>query len=294
MSNPYDIRTLSFVTSIIGLVLCICMLYVFKTRKTYSGFMQWTAASILNCIALGLVSYRNVLPDFVSIVVANLFIVAAVGLVVRGLELFTNRKRSLWLFVLIAIAAVILFPYFTYSMPSATARIAVLSVILAILFAYSAYIVRKYVPCLIKEQNRFLFVSLGILSVWNILRSFLTVFIEGHITDFMAASAFQGLSMTVFLCGYILVIVGLIILNFQKVEFDLSAAAEEVQTLRGIIPICSACKKIKDDQGTWGQIETYIRDRSHAEFSHGMCPDCMNRLYPDYADEVSDDKNIIG
>lgn len=294
MSNPYDIRTLSFVTSIIGLVLCIGMLYVFKTRKTYSGFMQWTIASILNCIAMALVSYRNALPDFASIIVANFFIVASACFVARGLELFTNGKRSLWLFVSLVIATAILFTYFTYNTPSVTARIIVLSVILAILYGYSGFIVLKYVPCLVKDQSTLLFVGVAILSAWNALRVFQTAFIEGHITDFMTAPVFQGVSVTVFLCGYVLVIIGLIILNFQRVEFDLSAAAEEVKTLRGIIPICSSCKKIKDDQGTWGQIETYIRDRSHAEFSHGMCPECMNKLYPDFADEADDDQNITG
>lgn len=57
----------------------------------------------------------------------------------------------------------------------------------------------------------------------------------------------------------------------------------EINTLRGIIPICTACKKVRDDQGYWQQVETYIRDRSGAEFSHSLCPDCVERLYPGYA-----------
>ncbi len=45
-------------------------------------------------------------------------------------------------------------------------------------------------------------------------------------------------------------------------------------------PICASCKKIRDDQGYWQQVEVYIRDHSDAEFSHGICPDCMAELYP--------------
>lgn len=55
----------------------------------------------------------------------------------------------------------------------------------------------------------------------------------------------------------------------------------ELKQLRGIIPICSSCKQIRDDKGYWNQLEKYIRDHSGAEFSHGICPDCINKLYPE-------------
>lgn len=66
---------------------------------------------------------------------------------------------------------------------------------------------------------------------------------------------------------------------------DQKKAEEEIKTLRGILPICSSCKKIRDDKGYWNQIEAYIRDRSEAEFSHGICPECAKKLYPDLVDE---------
>ena len=59
-------------------------------------------------------------------------------------------------------------------------------------------------------------------------------------------------------------------------------AEEEITTLRGILPICSNCKKIRDDDGYWNQIESYIHEHSHAKFSHGICPECAKKLYPDY------------
>ena len=62
---------------------------------------------------------------------------------------------------------------------------------------------------------------------------------------------------------------------------DLQRALAQVRTLSGLLPICSGCKKIRDDQGYWQQIESYIRDHSEADFSHGVCPDCTERLYPD-------------
>ncbi|MCG2750341.1 MAG: FIST C-terminal domain-containing protein [Desulfobacteraceae bacterium] len=57
---------------------------------------------------------------------------------------------------------------------------------------------------------------------------------------------------------------------------------EEIKMLRGILPICSSCKKIRDDKGYWNQLEKYIHDHSDATFTHGICPDCARRLYPEF------------
>jgi hypothetical protein len=59
-------------------------------------------------------------------------------------------------------------------------------------------------------------------------------------------------------------------------------ALAQVRVLRGLLPICSSCKKIRDEHGSWTQIEAYIDERSEAKFSHGLCPDCARRLYPGF------------
>jgi CheY-like chemotaxis protein len=67
----------------------------------------------------------------------------------------------------------------------------------------------------------------------------------------------------------------------SKVE-ALKRALEQIKTLRGIVPICAKCKNIRDDEGYWNQVEVFIRDRSEAEFSHCICPKCMEQLYPEH------------
>lgn len=67
----------------------------------------------------------------------------------------------------------------------------------------------------------------------------------------------------------------------ERLIADYQKAANEIKTLSGLIPICASCKKIRDDKGYWEQIETYIMERSDAEFSHGLCPECSKKLYPD-------------
>jgi hypothetical protein len=62
----------------------------------------------------------------------------------------------------------------------------------------------------------------------------------------------------------------------------LKDALKRVKTLNGLLPICASCKKIRNDGGYWEQVESYIRSRSNAEFTHGICPDCVRLLYPEY------------
>ena len=54
----------------------------------------------------------------------------------------------------------------------------------------------------------------------------------------------------------------------------------QVKTLRGLLPICANCKKIRDDEGYWQDVAVYVRDHTEAEFSHSICPDCLPQLYP--------------
>jgi hypothetical protein len=62
---------------------------------------------------------------------------------------------------------------------------------------------------------------------------------------------------------------------------DLAAALSSVKSLSGLLPICAACKKIRDDQGYWSQVECYVEEHSEATFTHGMCPECVKKWYPD-------------
>jgi hypothetical protein len=74
----------------------------------------------------------------------------------------------------------------------------------------------------------------------------------------------------------------------ERLIVELQAALASVKTLKGLIPICASCKKVRDDQGYWTQLETYLKEHSDAEFSHGLCLECMRKLYPDLAGKVEE------
>ncbi len=69
-------------------------------------------------------------------------------------------------------------------------------------------------------------------------------------------------------------------LQLEKTVSELEKALSEIKTLSGLIPICSSCKKIRDDSGFWTNVEHYIAARSDVDFSHAICPDCMKKEYP--------------
>ena len=71
----------------------------------------------------------------------------------------------------------------------------------------------------------------------------------------------------------------------EKLIGELQEALAKAKLLSGLLPICASCKKIRDDKGYWNQIELYIWEHSEAEFSHGLCPECTEKLYPGYHHE---------
>ncbi len=70
--------------------------------------------------------------------------------------------------------------------------------------------------------------------------------------------------------------------ELRKLNAELMDALDRVKVLSGMLPICASCKRIKDDKGDWNSMEKYISERSNAEFTHGICPDCAKKLYPEF------------
>jgi hypothetical protein len=86
-----------------------------------------------------------------------------------------------------------------------------------------------------------------------------------------------------FLVGFhVLAALGLVVLVVDRVRVRAEDSEDHSRRLEGFLPICSHCKKIRDDNDIWQPIESYIRDRSDAEFSHGICPECLKVHYPEF------------
>ncbi len=101
---------------------------------------------------------------------------------------------------------------------------------------------------------------------------------------FKAALVSAGLGIIAVILGAsaFIAVINPLIRKLQETIEELQEALANVKQLRGLLPICACCKKIRDDKGYWNQIESYVKEHSSAEFSHSICPDCTQKYYGDY------------
>ncbi|MGA2329088.1 MAG: hypothetical protein ABSH05_22720 [Bryobacteraceae bacterium] len=74
----------------------------------------------------------------------------------------------------------------------------------------------------------------------------------------------------------------------EKASAELEESRSQVRVLSGLLPICASCKRIRNEAGVWEQLEVYIRNRSEASFTHGLCAECLAQLYPEFASRLKD------
>jgi DNA-binding NtrC family response regulator len=79
----------------------------------------------------------------------------------------------------------------------------------------------------------------------------------------------------------------------QKLITELEKRLKEIKTLQGLLPMCAWCKNIRDDKGYWKNLEAYIKEHSDAEISHGICPKCVKKVYPELYEEIQRENPAI-
>ena len=126
-----------------------------------------------------------------------------------------------------------------------------------------------------------------------------TIFINkpGSFMDFFKANRIYLLYIISFFMTTVVIILTVSVILIwrsdrkrRKVLGDLGKALTHVKTLSGLLPICSSCRKIRNDSGYWQLLDIYIGEHSDVEFTHSLCPDCARRLYPDIFPDSSDKK----
>jgi hypothetical protein len=118
---------------------------------------------------------------------------------------------------------------------------------------------------------------------------------ENVLTDMVRLLKILGISLAII--SIITLILMVYYRRLRKAEKDkqhtieqLQQALSEIKTLRGMLPMCSSCKKIRNDDGYWEHVEAYITKHTSTEFSHGICPECMEKLYPNLSKKKDDQK----
>ncbi|MCG8572087.1 MAG: hypothetical protein MJB14_18285 [Spirochaetes bacterium] len=276
-----DIKTLSFFTGIISLILGFCLVYFLNNRKKYPGFILWILAISSNGTGSFLLAFRATLPDFLTIVIANTCFILFYFFVFTGIDQFTNNfniKRTI-LSVIIVVIMLIFFILFTYSYPNINMRIIVYSLTASVLVLIYFFSSVGFLKELYPDKTGILTLSLLCNFALFFVRIFYTLFFESKITNFLESGMIHQLSFIVTVIINITIMITLVIINSERLRNELTAANKKIEDLANLLPICSNCKKIKDDQGYWKDVEEYIEKKTDVTLSHSLCNDCMTKIY---------------
>lgn len=281
-----DIRTLCLATGLILVVIAAYLAWFRSVNHRLVGADWWALGAFAGGVGLILVGQRELWPDWSTVVLANLLIGMFAMAVLLGLYRFLGIRflawrHAAWLTLLLACTL-----YWTYVKPSVNARIVMIA------FFVSAYCLPCVWLMLFHRSLRAARWNWLLVGAWTVtifahwLRAVWALLVEGEMASLMDASLVQGLSLLVFPITSFIIVTGLVFLSLQRMADDLRRARDEVRQLSGLLPICASCKRIRDDRGYWHQVEQYIQSHSGAEFTHGICPECMRQLYPRVADRV--------
>jgi len=216
---------------------------------------------------------------------ANMFLVFTVWSILHGLILFYGHAFVIWPCVTITTCIFLNLVYFTSFNPNINARIFILSFAFIFFCLYALITINKSTSQLSESANPLVKISLYSAVGLSAFRTGYTLLFETNIETFLTASPIQTLSIILFCSLFVSLFFGLSILNFQRVENDLFNSKKAIRELEGIVPMCASCKKIRDDSGFWSQVESYIQSHSSAKLSHAICPECMDKLYPEYSNK---------
>ena len=286
MKEFLDMRTLMFVSGIISMLICICMIYVYLRRKTYDGFRQWVLAYVSITTGMILLSLRNILPDFITIIMANACLLVFIMLITHGLTAFAGLRPRTWLYAAAIALYTAVVTVFTYIRPDLNMRIVLFSCITVPFGIGAVVVIYRDIPRILPRRNWFLIANFAANALWFFLRFFWTIYHPVSTGDLITAGPIHDVTMMISMGISILSMAGLIILTAQRVEYEVIKAHDEIKTLKGFLPICANCKKIRDDDGYWSQVEEYISRHADVSFSHGICPECMAKLYPELSQKM--------
>jgi hypothetical protein len=282
-----DIRTLVLVSTIVSLIVALTFgaaTWNFSERKRPTAW--WALGFLL--LAGGFLSLylRGFLVPVVSIVLANAFLASSAVALLWGIDTFIGKRpRFLW-GIIIVVGVCLLSLVFTFAWPRYDIRVVIITLPRVAITVCIAMRLLRHVARGLRLQRGVTTAFFLADALVELMRAIIVAAGVGQNEVLANGPA----SLSLFISGFIIPIcaaIGLLSMVARQTELDrektiaeLEIALGKVRTLSGLLPICASCKRIRDENGTWQQVELYVRDRTHASFSHSICPDCTEKLYP--------------
>lgn len=255
-----------------AIFLCVGVGFFFikLVARDEAGPGLWGLAFIMNCV--GFTFWSGIIPIVIwkYYLIGELFHMAGFILFVCGVYRFTEGTFKRWniiaiaVFVLLWISMLFLFPHRTF------ASIIGLRVLRSALFLFSGILLLARLPPQETSGRKLAGISQ---ILWAIYMLVYGLFQNGELYDFVF-----GL-----LVGFqILAAFGLVVMIVDRIHLRAAKTERRVNQLEKLLPICAHCRKIHGKDDEWYDMETYIEKNTTSQFSHGICPDCMKRYFPQY------------
>lgn len=289
---------LIFTGTALNMALATLMGFYYWSHRTFPGFLHWTLGGFALGLGYLMIALRGVVPPAFSIFVTSLAVTLTGVLYFDGMRRFLNLSKMSRNFyaipVVVAVNSLFLYSFFN----AAPWRALVVSSVFSCFHFTTAWLaLREY----FRSRSTFyhiIGVEMAVASALIMFRAIWAITIPDF--QLLMASPVEAVFFIAIMILQIVITICFLLLNTSRSEGDLILTQEalklkyaelnnalaEVKTLEGILPICSNCKKIHDDNDKWVQIEVYVRDRTSAEFSHGICPECLSKVYMELADNV--------
>jgi hypothetical protein len=288
-----DVKTLIISLTAISAMLCLVLVFYWADRKTYHGFEFWVVGTLLSAAGYFLLVLRTEISLGLSVLGSNLFFSGAAVCKLDGVRRFIKDRalgKAYYVLPFLVAGACALF-YFAFD--HIGLRVFIVGLTFSALSLAVAWHLIRYAPSAY-HLTYYTSGGLYILFVFAIMfralswlgNSGANIWITNNYNTlyFLFMTIFEVASAAVF-----------IIITGQRTEAHLHGAnlaldqniaklikaMSEIKRLRGILPFCSFCKKIRDDRGYWEKVDIYIHKHSGADISHGICPECLEQHYPE-------------
>ncbi len=289
-----DVRTIFIADALITALISLALFFYGKTYKTYPGFKHWTAGSLAASFAFAAAALRGIIPEWTSVLLVNGTSVFAFIIRLDGVARFVQGKSVNRILYAIAPLEMAFAGFFFFVHDSIDIRLAIMTACACPCLWWIAAI---FIHASFREKKPFYPIAGAIAIIYGTTSLVRTTFwfldSPVGIFDNTLYSAAFFLSVLVFEVWFGLLF---LMMNSRRLEEELVAKEEtlkeqfsrlnnamsEVKVLKGLLPICSCCKKIRDDDGYWTQLESYIDRHSEATFTHGICPECATKMRNEY------------
>jgi len=269
--NRFDILYESYL-GYAAVLFCISFGFFFlrKSSRDITGPEFWTAGYFLNSVGFLFWAFRAAYDNQLFFVVGDFIHMIGFLILVYGAFRFAGKKvqkRHVYALcgvaVLWLVAIVLMLCY-------SDLFVFLLMVSRSVLFCWAGYTVLTSIP---KDYKAGRVLAGWALMGWGV---YIILFPLFFLTLTLLPLAFGFLTGFHLLAG-----LGMVILVLERIRIRAEDSEKHIKHLEGLIPICANCKKIRDDHDNWQELESYIQERSDAEFSHGICPECSEKIYGD-------------